>query len=87
MGQRPSQFGPGEGARYLAAALRFAAATVVFLFAGLGLDRWVSTTPLFTIAGALGGAALGFVSVYREFTADPEHPELKQWSRRRRRSE
>jgi F0F1-type ATP synthase assembly protein I len=87
MGQRHQHSGLGEGTQYLAAAFRFAAGTIVFLFAGLGLDRWLSTAPLLTIAGALGGAALSFLSIYREFTADRDHPELKKWSEKRRRSE
>lgn len=75
-----------EGTQYLSAAMRFAAGTILFLFLGYGLDRWIGSLPLFTIAGALGGAILGFLSVYREFTADPEHPELRRWSGKRRRS-
>jgi F0F1-type ATP synthase assembly protein I len=72
------------GTRYFSAALRFAGGTVLFLFGGLGLDRWIGTLPLFTIAGALIGAGLGFLSVYREFTGDRDRPGLKEWSGRRR---
>ncbi len=79
--------GLGEGTQYLASALRFAGGTILFLFIGLGLDRWLGTTPFLTIGGALGGAGLSFFSVYREFTADPDHPELKKWSGKRRDSE
>ena len=75
--------GVGEGTQYLAAAFRFAGGTILFLFVGLGLDRWLGTTPFLTIGGALGGAALSFVSIYREFKADPDHPELKKWSGKR----
>lgn len=79
--QRPNS-GLREGTQYLSAALRFAGATVLFLFGGLGLDRLIGTLPLFTIVGALGGAGLGFFSVYREYKADQDHPELKKWSDR-----
>jgi len=72
------------GTQYLAAAMRFAGATILFLFGGLWLDRKLGTIPLFTIGGALLGAVLGFVSVYREFKSDPDHAELKRWSERRR---
>ena len=61
----------GKGYKYLAAGLRFAGGIVVFLFGGLLLDRWLRTTPLFLILGTLIGAGLGFLSVYRELTADP----------------
>lgn len=81
-----SNRGFGEGTQYLAAAMRFAGVVVMFLFAGLALDRWLHLTPLFTLTGAIGGAILGFVSVYREFKADPEHRgEMKSWSDKRRR--
>jgi F0F1-type ATP synthase assembly protein I len=76
-----------EGTQYLSAALRFAGGTVLFLFVGLALDKWLHTTPFLTVAGALGGAGLSFFSVYREFTADPDHPKLKQWPGKRRDSE
>lgn len=80
--------GFGDGTQYLAAAIRFAGAIVMFLLGGLALDRWLKTTPLFTITGALVGAVLGFLSVYREFKADPDHQaDLRSWSSKRRDSE
>jgi F0F1-type ATP synthase assembly protein I len=76
------------GNQYLAAAMRFAGAVTLFLIGGLWLDRRLRTTPLFTLVGALGGAVLGFLSVYREFKADPDHQaELRSWSDKRRDSE
>lgn len=79
--------GLGAGTQYLAAALRFAGGTILFLFIGLWLDGRLGTTPFLTIGGALVGAGLGFFSVYREYTADPDHRELKKWSGKRRDSE
>lgn len=87
MGQREPHHGLREGTQYLSAALRFAGGTILFLFVGLGLDRWLHTTPFLTVGGALLGAALSFLSVYREFAGDRDHPKLKQWSGRRRDSE
>ena len=60
----------GKGYKYVATGLRFAGAIVGFLLGGLALDRWLNTLPLFLIAGTVLGAVLGFVSVYRELTAD-----------------
>ena len=78
--------GVGDGGQYLAAAMRFAGAVVMFLLGGLALDRWLHLTPLFTLIGALGGSVLGFISVYREFQADPDHQDKpKSWSDRPRR--
>ncbi len=82
---RPDR-GFGDGTQYLAAAVRFAGAVVMFLLGGLAVDRWLHLTPLFTLIGALGGAVLGFVSVYREFQADPDHQDKpKSWSDKPRR--
>lgn len=78
--------GFGEGTQYLAAAMRFAGAIVMFLFGGLALDRWLKTTPLFTLLGAGLGAVLGFLSVWRELKADPEQQaKMKSWSDKPRR--
>ena len=60
----------GKGYKYLAAGLRFAGGIVVFLFLGLLLDRKLNTTPLFLLIGVVLGAVLGFLSVYREVTAE-----------------
>ena len=80
--------GFGDGTQYLAAAIRFAGAVVMFLFGGLAIDKWLTTTPLFTLVGALGGAVLGFLSVYREYRADPDHQaKARSWSDKRRDSD
>jgi len=60
----------GKGYKYLAIGLRFAGGIVVFVFAGLLLDRWLHTTPIFVVVGTLLGAVLGFLSVYRELGAE-----------------
>jgi F0F1-type ATP synthase assembly protein I len=60
----------GKGYKYLAAGLRFAGGTVLFLLAGLWLDRKLGTSPLLTLVGALLGAFLGGLSMYRELMAD-----------------
>lgn len=78
--QGPSQ-GFGDGTKYLAAALRFAGAIVMFLLGGRALDRWVHTTPLFTLIGMVVGGVLGGISVTREFRADPNFKgKMRSWS-------
>ncbi len=73
--------GFGEGTKYLAAAMRFAGAIVMFLLGGLALDRWIHTTPLFTLIGMVVGAVLGFISIMREFRADPNFKgKMRSWS-------
>ena len=65
----------GKGYKYLAAGLRFAGGIVVFLFLGLLLDRKLNTTPLFLLIGVVLGGVLGFLSVYREVTAEEREGE------------
>lgn len=60
----------GRGYKYLAMGLRFAGGIVVFMFAGLFLDKKLHTTPLFLLIGVLAGAGLGFLSIYRELMAE-----------------
>lgn len=62
--------GFGLGHKYLALGLRFAGGVVLFMLGGLALDRWLGTLPAGTILGTLVGAALSFISVYRELAAD-----------------
>jgi F0F1-type ATP synthase assembly protein I len=66
----PNDEGVGQGTRYLAIALRFAGGTVLFLLLGLGVDRWLHLTPFGTVIGAILGATLSTLSVYRELAAD-----------------
>ncbi len=58
------------GQKYFAVGLRFAAGIVVFTLVGYGLDQLLGTVALFTVLGAIGGAVLSFLSVYRELTTD-----------------
>jgi F0F1-type ATP synthase assembly protein I len=60
----------GQGYKYVSLGLTFAGGIIMFMAAGLGLDRWLGLTPLFTISGTLIGAVLSFVSVYRRLMAD-----------------
>ncbi len=55
--------------RYSGLGCMLAGAVLLFLAGGWALDRWAGTTPAFTITGALLGAGLGTVSVYRQLQA------------------
>jgi hypothetical protein len=61
----------GKGYKYLAAGLRFGIGTLVFLLIGRWADGKLGTGPFLTILGALLGAFLGGLSLYREMTSDP----------------
>ncbi len=60
-----------ELGRYAGFGLTLAVATGLFLLAGWWIDRWVGTTPLFTIAGALLGAGAGFYHMYQHVVLMP----------------
>ena len=43
----------------------FAAGVIVFMAGGWLLDRWLGTFPVFLVLGALIGAVLSTLSIYR----------------------
>jgi len=61
--------GPGPALRdvyrYSGLGCTFAAAVFLFMAGGWLLDGWLGTTPLLSVVGALVGAALGTISIYR----------------------
>jgi F0F1-type ATP synthase assembly protein I len=58
-----------SGGDFAGAGIQFAAAIIVFLFAGQWVDNRFGTNGLFTIAGVFIGAAAGFYSMYRKISA------------------
>jgi len=71
---------PGDGqeptlvvmARFSGHGLTLAMATGFFLFLGWILDQRLGSVPLFTIVGALVGAAAGFYHIIRELILTPQ---------------
>ena len=51
--------------RYSGLGCMFAAGVLVFLAGGWLLDRWLGTLPVFATIGALAGAALSTLSIWR----------------------
>jgi len=58
-----------SGADFAGVGLQFAAAIVLFLFAGQWIDNKVGTNGLFTIVGVFVGGAAAFYNMYRKITA------------------
>jgi hypothetical protein len=54
------------------AGIELSLTVALFLYGGYRLDQWLGLLPLFTIAGAFLGMAIGFYRLYRIVTAD-EH--------------
>jgi F0F1-type ATP synthase assembly protein I len=58
-----------SGGDFAGVGIQFAAAIIVFLFAGQWVDDRFGTNGLFTIAGVFIGAGAAFYSMYRKITA------------------
>jgi ATP synthase protein I len=54
---------------YAGVGLQFALTIVVFMFAGMWLDRTLNTSPLLLILFVFLGAGAGFYSIYRKLMA------------------
>jgi F0F1-type ATP synthase assembly protein I len=60
-----------SGAAYAGLGVQFAAAILVFLFAGQWLDRRLGTSPWLMLLGVLLGAGGGIYSMYRRLVRPP----------------
>jgi F0F1-type ATP synthase assembly protein I len=58
-----------SGAEFAGVGLQFALTIVVFMFAGIWLDRTLHTSPWFVLVCVFVGAAAGFFSIYRKLTS------------------
>jgi F0F1-type ATP synthase assembly protein I len=58
--------------------VQFAATLLVFVFAGVWLDRRLRTTWLFTVLGTFLGAGGGFYSMYRRVTEAQRQERLRR---------
>ena len=58
-----------SGADFAGVGIQFAAAILIFLFAGQWLDKRLGTKGLFTIAGVFVGGGAAFYNMYRKITA------------------
>jgi F0F1-type ATP synthase assembly protein I len=67
-----------SAATYAGLGFQFAAAIVVFLFAGQWLDRRLETTPVFTIVGVFVGAGGAFYAIYRKLMAPYKRKDSSQ---------
>lgn len=67
--RKTSPSGGLSGADFAGVGLQFAAAIVIFLFAGQWVDNKLGTSGLFTIAGVFIGGGGAFYLIYRKITA------------------
>ena len=62
----------GEGYKHVGLGCTFAGGIVLFTVGGWLLDRWLGTTPAFTLVGTLVGAVLSFLNVYWKLRAEAD---------------
>ncbi len=58
-----------SGSEFAGVGLQFALTIVLFMFAGIWLDKSLHTSPWFVIVCVFVGAAAGFFSIYRKLMA------------------
>jgi ATP synthase protein I len=66
---RGSRGSPVSGAEFAGIGVQFALTILVFVFAGIWLDRRFGTTPWLLLVCVFAGAGGGFYSMYRRVTA------------------
>ena len=67
--RKTSPSGGLSGANFAGVGVQFAAAIVIFLFAGQWVDSKLGTSGLFTIAGVFIGGGGAFYLMYRKIAA------------------
>lgn len=68
--QRPTpERGGLSAADFAGVGIQFAAAIIIFLFAGQWLDRRLGTEGVFTIIGVFVGGGAAFYNMYRKIAA------------------
>lgn len=67
--RKSSPPGGSSGADFAGVGIQFAAAIILFLFAGQWVDNKLGTHGLFTIAGVFIGGGAAFYNMYRKITA------------------
>jgi hypothetical protein len=81
-GRHPAAPSPGE---YAGVGLQFALTIVVFMFAGMWLDRALGTSPWLLILLVFGGASAGFYSIYRKLMSAQRRADAERRAARDRR--
>ena len=67
--RKSSPSGGSSGADFAGLGIQFAAAIILFLFAGQWLDKKLGTVGLFTIVGVFVGGGGAFYNMYRKISA------------------
>jgi F0F1-type ATP synthase assembly protein I len=80
--RKPSPSGGSSGADFAGLGIQFAAAILIFLFAGQWLDGKVGTNGLFTVVGVFVGGGGAFYNMYRKISAAQRRDDEERAARR-----
>jgi len=69
--KKPQRSTSAEVGRFMGYGLTWVASTLLFLYLGSRLDAWLGTGDVFTLLGALVGAAAGFYYMYYHLVVEP----------------
>jgi ATP synthase protein I len=75
---KPQRTPASQAGEVLGVGLQFAAAILLFLFAGRWLDERLGTEPWLLLMGVLVGAGAGFFSLYRQLVIVPRERERRR---------
>lgn len=75
---RRNRGSPISGTEFAGIGVQFAATILVFVFAGIWLDRRFGTSPWLLIISVFAGAGGAFYSMYRRVTAAPRDAKHKK---------
>lgn len=73
-----------SGADFAGLGIQFAAAIILFLFAGQWVDKKLGTDGLFTIVGVFVGGGGAFYNMYRKISAAQRRDDEERAARRAR---
>lgn len=81
---KSSSSGGSSGADFAGLGIQFAAAIILFLFAGQWVDKKLGTDGLFTIVGVFVGGGGAFYNMYRKISAAQRRDDEERSARRGR---
>jgi len=80
--RKSSPSGGSSGADFAGLGIQFAAAIILFLFAGQWLDKKVGTDGIFTIVGVFVGGGGAFYNMYRKISLAQRNDDAERAARK-----
>lgn len=81
--RQPGRDSAVSGVEFAGIGIQFALTILIFVFAGVWLDRRLGSSPWFVIIGVFVGASAGFFSMYRQMMSAQRRDAERMANRRR----